>query len=303
MISKIVALTLICLLTGCGTVGKVISKTAQVIRDPSVQIGGPQDQKTRIAFSLFADPTTNPNPNTLQDQWSNRFENFTYEVNLVGADKNDLELQLRELLLDLEHVDTLDELTEAPAQVSASHQPRTQNRALGQYASEMDETVAPIAEQYSTSYEDTRRIATPIAFKILQLRDDTVFLNTDHDTLIHAKKLSAPLGSTYIRDDDYILKPGQFKYVDFEEIHSDTRFIAVMANFHDIDSATWKQVLRIEPMGQRYSLLISFNNRNVNLQDESVPSDIAQPIYSCPIPPYRETSGIEPLEPERSVER
>ncbi|ULU26656.1 type VI secretion system lipoprotein TssJ [Dyella terrae] len=108
---------------------------------------------------------------------------------------------------------------------------------------------------------------TPIAFKILQLKDDSVFLNADHDLLI--KDLKKTLGSTYVDDDDYVLQPGQFKYVEFKKIDKNTRYIAVLANFHDQTSAIWKQVMRVESGGHKYSVLVLLQNMDVGMVDES----------------------------------
>ena len=50
------------LLAGCSTVGNVFKKTGQVLMDPSIPVGMPDDQPTRIALSLYAGADVNPNP-------------------------------------------------------------------------------------------------------------------------------------------------------------------------------------------------------------------------------------------------
>lgn len=109
-------------------------------------------------------------------------------------------------------------------------------------------------------------VATPITFKILQLKDDSLFLNADHVLL--TQNLKKALGKTYLEDDDYILLPGQFKFIDYADIHEDTRYIAVFANFHEQDGATWKQVLRLEPNGHKYALLITLHDNAVAITEE-----------------------------------
>ncbi|WP_109125972.1 type VI secretion system lipoprotein TssJ [Dyella sp. C11] len=133
--------------------------------------------------------------------------------------------------------------------------------ALGQYAD--GPTVPPSAADDGAVHID----GTPIFFKVLQLKDDSVFLNADRDVL--QNDLKKALGSTYVDDDDYVLQPSQFKYVDFKKIDKNARYIAVLANFHDQVSSTWKQVLRIDPDGYKYSLLLLFQGNKVVIVDES----------------------------------
>lgn len=109
-------------------------------------------------------------------------------------------------------------------------------------------------------------VATPITFKILQLKDDSVFLSAGYDQL--TKDLKKTLGSTYIDDDDYVLQPGQFKYIEYATISKKARFIAVLANFHNQNGAVWKQVLRLESRGYRYALMVNFRGSEVSIADE-----------------------------------
>jgi type VI secretion system VasD/TssJ family lipoprotein len=147
--------------------------------------------------------------------------------------------------------------SEAPAAAGT----RVKAPALGQYAD---------GPSGLSSTEDAAAHAvagTPIAFKILQLKDDSVLLNADRDLLF--KDLKKTLGSSYVDDDDYVLQPGQFKYVEFKKIDRDTRYIAVLANFHDQTSAVWKYVMRVESGGYKYSLLVILKNMDVGMVDES----------------------------------
>ena len=57
----------------------------------------------------------------------------------------------------------------------------------------------------------TEAVATPMAIKILQLRDDSLLRNSLYELL--DKDPAKALRSTYIRDDDYLLHPGQFKFI------------------------------------------------------------------------------------------
>lgn len=136
--------------------------------------------------------------------------------------------------------------------------------ALGQYA---NSPAGLASDQDGNANVQLISVATPIVFKILQLKDDSVFLNADHDELV--KDLKKALGSTYVADDDYVLQPGQFKYIDFSDIDKKTRYVAVFANFHNLDGATWKQAIRLESKNYRYALLVTFEGSRVAIVDES----------------------------------
>ncbi|WAB90560.1 type VI secretion system lipoprotein TssJ [Pseudomonas citronellolis] len=146
--------------------------------------------------------------------------------------------------------------------------------APGQYQAGATLPDAPVAPPASSG------TATPIAFKVLQLKDDSMFLNADPEQLWHKTKKA--LGSTYLSVDDYILLPGQFKFINFRRIDEDANYIAVVADFRDPNIATWKQVLRVDPRGQKYNLLVSFLGNRVSITDERYPP--AQPSQSSKQP-------------------
>lgn len=111
--------------------------------------------------------------------------------------------------------------------------------------------------------------ATPIAFKVLQLKDDSLLLNADPQQL--QKDPKKVLGSTLVAADDYLLLPGQFKFVNFEAIKGDTRYLAVLADFHDANPQATKQAFRLEPQGRKYALLITLQDTRVAITDETLP--------------------------------
>lgn len=290
---------------------------------------------TKIALSLYAAPSVNPNPNSVppevvtaasrasEQPGAERVANEgegPYIVNLSGDSKDDLARNLRDLLEHLQEGEraggprpalevpaSLE--ARAPGIIAASPAARpavslaanlldlqgvkasetnahglldglppqsagTPGRAptlparapapaLGQYAEGPSEP-EPVPEQDAPA---PKAVSTPISFKVLQLKDDSLFLNADHALL--TTDLKKALGSTYLRDDDYILQPGQFKFVDYTEIHKDARYLAVFANFHNQDEATWKRVLRLEPSGHKYALLVTFQDTEVAITNES----------------------------------
>ncbi|MNE78666.1 Type VI secretion lipoprotein [compost metagenome] len=112
-----------------------------------------------------------------------------------------------------------------------------------------------------------QHVATPIAFKVLQLSDDSLLVNASPQAL--ADDLKNTLGSTYIRADDYLLNPGQFKFIDLRALDEDTRFIAVIAHYHSSDVGQWKQRLRVEPKGRQYAVLVQLDAAQVSLKGET----------------------------------
>lgn len=108
--------------------------------------------------------------------------------------------------------------------------------------------------------------STPVAFRVLQLKDDSLLENADRE-LVHLAPEKA-LGSTLISMDDYILAPGQFKFVEFSAINEQTRYLAVVAAFHDPNPARWYDVFRVESLGRTYALLITLQDTRVAITDE-----------------------------------
>lgn len=108
--------------------------------------------------------------------------------------------------------------------------------------------------------------STPVAFRVLQLKDDSLLENSDM-ALVHLAPEKA-LGSTLISMDDYILAPGQFKFIEFSAIDEKTRYLAVIASFHDPNAARWYDVFRVESLGRTYALLVTLQDTRVAITDE-----------------------------------
>ncbi|SAK75998.1 Type VI secretion lipoprotein [Caballeronia pedi] len=288
---------------------------------------------TQVAFSLYAGPDVNPNPDSVvPDSAATTRETpelpaitidpdaarGPYELNLKGANKADLTRQLKSLLdalqkdgdahgarvrfrpatTSLGRLDSASTQPRYPLEAPATPLPvqwtlpkgassahvivnpplpiegvgdtaRSASKpepALGQYADAPSFTRSRAQEQQEQERSESTAVATPVSFKILQLKDDTLFLSADYSQL--TKDLKKTLGSTYIDDDDYVLQPGQFKYIEYAGIDKKARFIAVLANFHNQNGATWKQVLRLESRGYRYALAVILRGSEVTIADE-----------------------------------
>lgn len=244
--------------TGCTALGKI----GQVVMDPSIPVGALSDQPTEVAFSLHASPTINTNPHSLDATVPGEaMEPTPYAVSLRASDPLALTEQVAGLLEHLEALFPAMSPVEPSDEQAPAHSP-TEHEGPGSYdAKDVRFDVA------APSQKATSSIATPVAIKILQLRDDSLLRNSLYTQL--DQDLAKALRSTYIRDDDYLLAPGQFKFVRFEPIAADTRFIAVIAKFNDITNADWRQVIRIAPRGRQVVLAVTLDGTQILLQEES----------------------------------
>ncbi len=110
---------------------------------------------------------------------------------------------------------------------------------------------------------------TPIAFQVIELRDSSLLMAGDFDQLLN--NLEDSLGQNYVGHSDYSLVPGQFRFVEPFEISEDTRYIGVIAFYAYPNLSQWKKVVKVDPIGGRYHLLVNLREREVQLRrsDES----------------------------------
>ena len=255
-----VLLTLIAT-SGCTLMGKM----GQVLMDPSVPVGALKDQATEVAFSLNVSATLtghvdNPDLPATGDAVS---EQSAYVVSLSAEDPYALTEQIGSLLVYLHERFPSPSAEQAGEDVDeAQARAVLPESALGSYA----EPDGPMGLS-SPVQVAAEPITTPIAIKILQLRDDSLLRNSPYQLL--DEDPAKALRSTYIRGDDYLLSPGQFKFVPHEPVHADTRFIAVIADYSHQDDAVWQQVLRIPPRGHQIVLSVLVNDTQLLLKEES----------------------------------
>ncbi len=105
---------------------------------------------------------------------------------------------------------------------------------------------------------------TPISFQVIELTDSSRLMAADFDQLLGELKPS--LGKNYVDHSDYTLVPGQFKFVEPFEVSEDTRFIGVIAFYAYPNLSQWKKVVRVDPIGGRYHLLVNLREREVQLR-------------------------------------
>jgi type VI secretion system protein VasD len=231
--------------SGCTALGKMF----QVLKDPSIPVGAPEDVPTELAISIHVSPTLNgiADNGESAEAAPGELEPGPFTVSLSANDPHALTEKVASLFSHLQ--------AQYPESVPADESP------LGDY-----EVATTALERPDATPSHGPQLASPIAVKVLQLRDDSLLLNSVYQQL--APDPAKALRGTYIRDDDYLLSPGQFKFVPFQPLHDDTRFIAVIADYRSLESATWQQVLRIAPRGRRVVLSLQVHDAQIELKEE-----------------------------------
>jgi type VI secretion system VasD/TssJ family lipoprotein len=251
------ALLLICLALGGCT---ALSKMGQVLLDPSVPIGAPGDRPSQCTLSLHASHEINPNPYSLLDQdlLGMGLDPAPAAVHVSAANPLELTDKLQTL------IDTLRREYPAMSSMEQDLPPRPAMSAVVEMGNYQDASV-----QFAPSGAPLAgiRAMTPIAFQVLQLKDDSMLLHATYEAL--AQDLKKALGSTLVRADDYRLMPGQFKFVDLEELDISTRYLAVIAHYHKRDDTHWKRLLPMEPRGRKHAVLVRFAEDGVVIQGDS----------------------------------
>ena len=249
-------LLLACLtLAGC----TLLSKVGQVIWDPSIPVGGPDEQPSRYSLSLHASDQVNPRLISTGTAPEGDTSHSPYNLNVQADSPQALTDKVQTLLNHLyEAVPAQSLLTVEPDPVVPMSP--IEDTLLGHYDAQGVSLTTPWGNPAM------QHVATPIAFKVLQLTDDSLLVNASPQAM--AEDLEKTLGSTYIRADDYLLLPGQFKFVDLRALDEDTRFIAVIANYHSAEVGQWKQRLRVEPKGRQYAVLVQLDAAQVSLKGE-----------------------------------
>lgn len=105
--------------------------------------------------------------------------------------------------------------------------------------------------------------SSPIEIQVFELKDDSMFMSADYDQIKADYKKA--LRSNFVENYDYVLMPGQFKFVNAFEVSPDTHYIGVMAHFSEPELSEWKKAVRILNRGREYHLLMYFKDYEVKL--------------------------------------
>lgn len=236
----------------------MLGKIGQVIWTPSIPVGAPGDQPSLYSLSLYADGNVNPRLVVPEFDSSGTPLIPSYTLNVQADSPQDLTQRLQSLLTHIhQDIPAQSPLTDATATGMSPVEPYrlAEYDAPGVELSLPDQQAGP------------QVIASPIAFKVLQLRDDSMLQGAQRMALIADPKKA--LGSTLIHADDYQLDPGQFKFIDLRALDESAHFVAVFAVYQSSDASQWKQVLRVEPKGRQYALLVHLGDLQVELKGET----------------------------------
>lgn len=256
--SKRAMLLLACLmLGGCTALGKM----GQVIMNPSIQVGGPGEQLSQFSLSLYASPTVNLNSNSTlgESPTLTHVKPSPLAVNLSAGDPLELTDKLQAVIEQLQREYPAMSSVEFDGAEQAAFSPLVP--ALGDF----DDPHIQLGIAHPETPAPDK--ATPIFFQVLQLKDDSLLLTAQDELL--GNNLKQVLGSTLVQVDDYRLMPGDFKFVDLEEIDKATRYLAVIAHYRDRDNIEWRRSLRIAPQGHQHAILIQLQDDGVVLKGES----------------------------------
>lgn len=106
-------------------------------------------------------------------------------------------------------------------------------------------------------------VGAPLEIKVFELADDSMFMSADFEQI--SNDYEDVLKSTYIKSYDYVLTPGQFKFVTEIEVNDETNYIAVIAYFSQPDLSEWKRSVKIVKKGRTYHMLVQFKGYDINL--------------------------------------
>jgi type VI secretion system protein VasD len=126
------------------------------------------------------------------------------------------------------------------------------------------------------SEDDIAAKGTPLSFKILQLKDDSLFKGADFESI--NKDLEGVLKSSYIDHEDYEIEPGDFKFIELFKVDEDTHFIAVVASYNNYQKIEWKSLTKIKPYGNKYRIHVQFDTDKVEIKREGERKDKPAPV-------------------------
>ncbi|WP_035375457.1 type VI secretion system lipoprotein TssJ [Pseudoduganella violaceinigra] len=111
---------------------------------------------------------------------------------------------------------------------------------------------------------DTRGRASPVVLRLFELKNLGAFQSADFFSLLERDKEA--LGGELVAREEFTLRPGETKHFD-RTLQADTRFVAVVAAFRDLEKSSWRASLPV-PAGQSMPVSISLKSRGVSISAE-----------------------------------
>lgn len=102
---------------------------------------------------------------------------------------------------------------------------------------------------------------SPLVVTVFQLKSLTNFKNSDFFSLYQKPKIT--LGDDYLSQEQIEIRPNQ-KMVSSLELLPETRYLAVIAAYRDIDKAQWNRVIKLNNR-KKLQLVIKLDASNITL--------------------------------------
>ncbi len=108
---------------------------------------------------------------------------------------------------------------------------------------------------------DSRGRASPVVARMLELKSLATFQSTDFFSLFDHEKDA--LGSELVAKEEFLLQPGENQQFT-RELQPDTRFVAVLAAYRDIERSRWRASIPVT-LNETTPVTISVRERDVML--------------------------------------
>ncbi|WP_342113431.1 type VI secretion system lipoprotein TssJ [Pseudoduganella sp. OTU4001] len=111
---------------------------------------------------------------------------------------------------------------------------------------------------------DARGRPSPVVIRLYELKALGGFQNGDFFSLFERGK--EVLGADVLASEEMVLRPGDKKRMD-RQLQPDTRFVAAVAAFRDLDRAVWRASVAIAP-NQTVPITINLKTREISITDK-----------------------------------
>lgn len=108
---------------------------------------------------------------------------------------------------------------------------------------------------------DMRGRASPIVARLFELKSLAAFQSADYLSLSDRDKES--LGNDLVAKEELVLQPGENRKFT-RELHPDTRFVAVVAGYRDIERSRWRASVPV-PLNEITPVTISVQERDISI--------------------------------------
>jgi type VI secretion system protein VasD len=108
---------------------------------------------------------------------------------------------------------------------------------------------------------DARGRPSPIVARMFELKSLAIFQSTDFFSLFDRDKES--LGNDLVAKEEFVLQPGESRMFK-RELQPDTRFVAVVAAYRDIERSRWRASMPV-PLNETTRVTISVQERDISI--------------------------------------